>query len=418
LSTFRFIHCSDLHIDSPFKGFSAINPDWAERLRDAPLQSFLNIVDLAVREQVDAIIIAGDVFDGEDKSLQAQFKFRRGLQTLSEHGIPSFIAHGNHDPLNSWSTTLKWPEGVTVFPGSGVQSVPVVKEGQTLAHIYGTSFPERDVFDNLAQQFERQQDSGFAVAVLHANVGGHPDHDPYAPCAVDDLVARGMDYWALGHIHLREVLRENHPAIVYCGNSQGRHFKESGPRGCCLVTLTEGASPDIRFIATDTIRFVESAADLSTCATLDAVVEEIVRQCQTLLDQAEGRSLVIRQALTGRTEVHTLLRKGGTLESLRDEVLQNFSDRRSGLWLEFRLQTRGAYDIDALKQGKDFIADLIALYDSKTEPETLPQCRDALKALFRSWEGGYLLAELTDDELREILLQARNLTLDMLVNRD
>jgi hypothetical protein len=148
------------------------------------------------------------------------------------------------------------------------------------------------------------------------------------------------------------------------------------------------------------------------------VVEEIVRQCQTLLDQAEGRSLVVRQTLTGRTEVHALLRMGGNLESVRDEVLQNFSDRRSGLWLEFRLQTRGAYDIDALKQGKDFIADLIALYDSKAEPEALPECRDALKALFRSWEGGYLLSELTDDELREILLQARNLTLDMLVNRD
>jgi hypothetical protein len=148
------------------------------------------------------------------------------------------------------------------------------------------------------------------------------------------------------------------------------------------------------------------------------VVEEIVRQCQTLLDQAEGRSLVVRQTLTGRTDVHALLRKGGTLESLRDEVLQSFSDRRSGLWLEFRLQTRGAYDIDALKQGKDFIADLIALYDSKAAPETLPECRDALQALFRSWEGGYLLSELTDDELREILFQARNLTLDLLVNRD
>ena len=418
MTTFRFIHCSDLHIDSPFKGFSAINPDWAERLRDAPLQSFLNIVDLAVREKVDAVIIAGDVFDGEDKSLQAQFKFRRGLQTLSEHRIPSFIAHGNHDPLNTWSTTLKWPEGATVFPGSGVQSVPVVKDGQTLAHIYGTSFPERDVFNNLALQFERQQDSGFAVAVLHANVGGHPDHDPYAPCSVDDLVSRGMDYWALGHIHLREVLRESHPAIVYCGNSQGRHFKESGPRGCCLVTLSEGALPDVQFLATDTIRFVESAVDLSSCASLDAVVEEIVRQCQILLDQAEGRSLVVRQTLIGRTEVHALLRMGGTLESLREEVLQSFSDRRSGLWLEFRLQTRGANDIDALKQGKDFIADLIALYDSRMDPETLPECRESLKALFRSWEGGYLLSELTDDELREILFQARNLTLDMLANRD
>jgi DNA repair exonuclease SbcCD nuclease subunit len=387
-------------------------------LREAPLQSFLNIVDLAIRERVDAVIIAGDVFDGEDKSLHAQFKFRNGLQKLSDNGIPSFIAHGNHDPLNSWSRTLKWPEGVTVFPGDSVQSVPVVKGGQTVAHVYGTSFPERDMFDNLTQRFERQQDSGFAVAVLHANVGGHPDHDPYAPCAVDDLVARGMDYWALGHIHLREVLRKSHPAIVYCGNSQGRHFKESGSKGCCLVTLNEGVVPDIQFLATDTIRFVESAVDVSTCASLDAVVEAIVRQCQTLLIQAEGRSLVVRQTLIGRTDIHALLRKGGTLESLRDEVSRSFSGREFGLWLEFRLQTRGAYDIEALKQGKDFIADLIALYDSKTAPGTFPECREPLKDLFQSWEGGYLLSELTDDELREILFQARNLTLDMLINRD
>jgi DNA repair exonuclease SbcCD nuclease subunit len=418
LATFRFIHCSDLHIDSPFKGFSAINPDWAERLREAPLQSFLNIVDLAVQEQVDAVIIAGDVFDGEDKSLPAQFKFRHGLQKLSDHGIPVFIAHGNHDPLNTWSTTLDWPETVTVFPGSRVHSVPVIKDGNTLAHVYGTSFPERDVFDNLALQFKRQQDSGFAVAVLHANVGGNPDHDSYAPCAVDDLVARAMDYWALGHIHARDVMRERHPAIVYCGNSQGRHFKESGPKGCCLVTLNEGADPNVRFVATDTIRFVEDEVDMSTRASLDAVLEEIVRQCQTLLDQAEGRSLVIRQTLTGRTEVHTLLRKGGTLESLRDEVLLNFSDRESGLWLEFRLQTRGTYDIDTLRQGQEFIADLISLYDRQADPARLPQCREARQPLFQSWEGGYLLEEFSDDELQDILLQARNLTLDELVRRD
>ena len=115
-------------------------------------------------EQVDAVIIAGDVFDGEDKSLQAQFKFRGGLQKLSDHHIPVFIAHGNHDPLNSWSRTLKWPEGVTVFPGDCVQSVPVVKGGQTVAHVYGTSFPERDMFDNLTQRFERQQDSGWQIS--------------------------------------------------------------------------------------------------------------------------------------------------------------------------------------------------------------------------------------------------------------
>ncbi|MDH3256605.1 MAG: DNA repair exonuclease [Nitrospinota bacterium] len=418
MTTFRFIHCSDLHIDSPFKGFSAINPEWAERLRQAPLQSFLNIVELAVQEQVDAVIIAGDVFDGEDKSLQAQFKFRRGLQTLSDHKIPTFIAHGNHDPLNTWSTTLKWPEGVTVFPGSRVSSVPLQKEGSTLAHIYGVSFHQRDVFDNLALQFERQQDAGFAVAVLHANVGGHPDHDPYAPCAVEDLVAQGMDYWALGHIHLREVVRESRPAIVYCGNSQGRHFKETGPKGCCLVTLSERAAPDIQFITTDTIRFVEATLDLSACASMDSVVTEIVGQCQMLVEQAENRSLVVRQTLIGRTEVHSLLHKGGALDSVRDEVLQSFLDRRAGLWLEFKLQTRGAYDIDALRQGQDFIADLIGLYDHQADSAALSQCREALKPLFQSWEGGYLLSEFSDEELQEVLLQARDLTLDELVNQD
>ncbi|MDH5761416.1 MAG: DNA repair exonuclease [Nitrospinota bacterium] len=418
MTAFRFIHCSDLHIDSPFKGFSAIRPDWADRLREAPLRSFLKIVDLAISEQVDAVLISGDVFDGEDKSLQAQFKFRRGLQTLSEHGIPTFIAHGNHDPLNTWSTTLDWPEKVNVFPGSRVSSIPVKKDGRTLAHIYGTSFHQRDVFDNLALQFNRQQEAGFAVAVLHANVGGHPDHDPYAPCAMDDLVTRGMDYWALGHIHAREVMRRSNPAIVYCGNSQGRFFKESGPKGCYLVTLKEGADPDIQFMATDTIRFMEVTLDLSSCVTPDDVVAEMIGQCQMLMEQAEGRSLVVRQTLTGRTEVHPLLHKGGTLNSLRDEVLQNFPNRRAGLWLEFRLHTRGTYDIDTLTQGQDFIADLIALYGRQAEPESLPQCREALKPLFQSWEGGHLLPEFSDEELREILLQARNLTLDELVSGD
>ena len=418
MKTFRFIHCSDLHIDSPFKGFSAIHKEWAQRLREAPLKSFMNVVDLAVQEKVDAVIIAGDVFDGEDKSLPAQFKFRGGLQTLSDHNIPTFIAHGNHDPLNSWSTTLEWPQGVTVFPGSRVHSVPVVKDGHRLAHIYGISFPERDVFDNLALQFTRNQDAGFAVGVLHANVGGHPEHDPYAPCSVDDLVGRGMDYWALGHIHAREVMRSVNPAIAYCGNTQGRHFKESGARGCSLVTLHEGGDPDIKFVATDTLRFIEERLDISDCATLDAVIGAMVNHCQSLAAKAEGRHLVVRQTLIGRTPVHAQLHQGGTLESLREEVLRSFTHSDFALWLEFRLNTSGVYDVEALKQGQDFIADLISLYDLRTVPVALPDCRETLKILFQSWEGGYLLDEFSHDELREILLQARNLTLDVLVDSD
>ena len=232
MTTFRFIHCSDLHIDSPFKGFSAINPDWAERLRDAPSAIVFEHRRLwrCVKRWMPSSSPA-TCSTVKTKACRHNSSSGVGLQTLSEHHIPAFIAHGNHDPLNTWSTTLKWPEGATVFPGSGVQSVPVVKDGQRHWLIFMEPvFPNAMCSIIWRLQFERQQDSGFAVAVLHANVGGHPDHDSLRPLFGGRSGIAGHGLLGTGsYSHLREVLRESHPAIVYCGNSQGRHFKESGP---------------------------------------------------------------------------------------------------------------------------------------------------------------------------------------------
>ena len=143
MTAFRFIHCSDLHIDSPFKGLASQVPSLTGRLRESTFQAFYKIVKFALEEKVDAVLIAGDIFDGADRSLQAQLKFRRGLQELSQGGIPSFIVHGNHDPSNSWSHTLDWPEGTTIFPGNKVERFPVIREEETLAWIYGISYPRK-----------------------------------------------------------------------------------------------------------------------------------------------------------------------------------------------------------------------------------------------------------------------------------
>ena len=415
MTSFRFIHCSDLHIDSPFKGLRSVQPELAERLRASTFQAFQNIVDLAITEKVDAVIIAGDIYDGADKSLQAQLKFKQGLTELSRAGIPSYIAHGNHDPLDSRFAKLEWPDRVTVFSGNEVERQPLQREGKPLAQIYGISYPTRDVKENLALQFKKVPAEGFAIGVLHANVGSNPDHGDYAPCSTEDLVAGKMDYWALGHIHNHQILRESDPAIVYSGNTQARHKNETGIKGCCLVTLHEKSPPEIQFVPTDTIRFVSDALDLSQAQSLDQVIQSIQSRCQTLSSEADGRDAIIHLTLTGRTAMHDELRQPSAAEDLTANIQSHFEGQTPALWVHLTVKTQGTYDVDALKQGNDFIADLLAHYDNAGKGEDAEALKQALAPLYENWAGSKYLENLSQENLQDLLLQARNLTLDQLV---
>ncbi|MFQ5481562.1 MAG: exonuclease SbcCD subunit D [Nitrospinaceae bacterium] len=420
MSTFRFIHCSDLHIDSPFKGLGEVHPQLASRLREAAAAAWRNIVDLALREQVDAVLVAGDIFDSADHSLRAQFKFRDGLNRLAAAGIPAFIACGNHDPLDSWTRSLNLPAGVTLFPGDRVETAAVKRDGQTLARVHGISFPRREVRDNLTPHFQRRSvpaggASGFEVGVLHANVGGDPDHDSYAPCTVEDLAGLGFDYWALGHVHAHRVLRPSRPAVVYCGNSQGRHFRETGARGCCLVTLREGADPEIRFMVTDAARFFEAAVDLSAAGTVDAALDRMGERVDALAGEAGDRPLAVRLTLTGRTCLHKELQGNRVLEYLTEQVETRFEEDR--MRVELTDATRGFHDLDQLRSGQDFIADLIALYDQALQ-ELDPSLKAVLDPVFDSWQGGGWVDPPDPAEWRELLSRARDRTLDQLLDTE
>ena len=197
----RLIHCADLHIDSPFKGVAEVHPALRDVLYQSTYRSFNNIIDLAIREKVDCVLIVGDIFDSANKSLHAQIRFRNGLKRISDAGIPSFVVYGNHDALDSWSASLEWPDQVTILGGERVERHPLTKEGRTIANIYGISFPTRDIYDNLSLGFENQDHKVPAIGLLHTNVGKNTGHKQYAPASIKDLSSRGMDYWALGHIH-------------------------------------------------------------------------------------------------------------------------------------------------------------------------------------------------------------------------
>ena len=414
MTAFRFIHCSDLHIDSPFKGFTSQVPALTERLRESTFQSFHNIVKLAVEEKVDAVLIAGDIFDGSDRSLQAQLKFRRGLLELSEKNIPTFIVHGNHDPSNSWSRKLDWPESTTIFSSNKVESFPVTRNGKTLAWIYGISYPQKEVKENLALKFKKDQKKGFTVGILHANVGQQPGHDNYAPCSLDDLISSDFDYWALGHIHKFKILRENNPCIVYSGNTQSRHFKEIGPKGCCLVTLNSDAPADIRFVVTEVVSYISTHVDVSGASSINEVllaiqskVEEFVKESLT----CEG--LVARLILTGRTTVHNELNNSLATKALVEEVNTLFEGYSPWILVDLSTQTAGTYDIDALKDGKDFVADLLNLCNENDQLQS--EIQEAMKPVFESWAGRKYLE---DKDIQAITLKARDMALDQLVKRE
>jgi DNA repair exonuclease SbcCD nuclease subunit len=418
MPTFRFLHCSDLHIDSPFKGLSSVQPSLAERFRNSTYLAFQNIVKLALQEEVDAVLIAGDIYDGSDKSLQAQLKFRRGLQELSDAGIDTFIVHGNHDPLDGWSASLDWPERVHVFSGTQVERQPVIKNGMVKAHVYGISYPTRDVKENLALKFIRDDKQGFAIGLLHTNLGHQAGYDDYAPCSMDDLVAGNMDYWALGHIHSFQVLRESSPAVVYSGNTQARHMRETGEKGCCLVTLHKNASPVIQFIPTDVVRYVHDEVDLSGRISLEEVIHAVRAKCERLADQIKERDVFVNLSLNGRTQVHAELKKGDALESLQEEIRTYFEGRTPSVWLNLKLETDGLYDIESLRQGKDFTADLITLFGEEGRLETHPDLKEVLKPMFETWQGERHLEDFSDAEMKDILIQARSLCLDKLLSRD
>ena len=418
MGTVRFIHCADLHLDTPFRGLASVDEERARALNSATFDSYANIIDLALREEVDFVVIAGDVYDSADRSLRAQFRFRDGLKRLADHGIRSFVACGNHDPLNGWSNSLEWPELVHTFGGKHVDVCQVTREGETVATVHGTSFPKEAVREDLSTRFEPPDRSVPSVAVLHANVGGDTRHDPYSPTTVDELSSKGFTYWALGHVHAYHILKADGPAIVYPGCPQSRQPNETGPKGCCLVTITDGGAPDIRFVPTDTVRYHRGTVDISNCDSIDAIQRAVVETCRSVSESSEGRHLVVRLSATGRTPLHGELMRGEAFVDLSEAVRADLAAREPWIWLEkLSPDTRGSYDVDELRQQQDFAGDIICAYSGlpTAEADEMALLRNELEADVLSGSMGKLLTPLTEEEFKHLAEQAMHQTLDRVV---
>jgi DNA repair exonuclease SbcCD nuclease subunit len=268
----RFIHTADLHLDSPFSGLGHLPEPLHARLRESTFSAFEKVIDAAIEREVDFVLISGDLFDGENRSIKAQARLRRQLERLGEKGIFAFAVHGNHDHLGGDWITLEMPDHVHIFPENTEAFKWAGKDGIT-AYIYGFSYGERHVFSKKIGEYKKAGAADFHIAMLHGceeTLGGA--HAPYAPFSIHDLLQKEMDYWALGHIHKKQILHEN-PHIVYPGNIQGRHRKEGGEKGCYAVTLDSSGKTVLEFIETADIRWesaginVQKGMDLTSLYT-------------------------------------------------------------------------------------------------------------------------------------------------------
>lgn len=310
----QFLHMADLHLDSPFIGLSTLPQPLFSAIQESTFQSLERITTVAIKEAVDFVLIAGDIYDSEDQSVRAQARFSKEMKRLEVANIPVFMIHGNHDFIEKHKEKLTLPSNVHVFS----EQVEVMSHKTVTGvsvNIYGFSYNERHIRSSRVDKYKIQGNADFHIALLHGSeVSSSEEHDVYAPFRVQEISKKGFDYWALGHIHKRQLLAES-PSIYYPGNIQGRNRKESGEKGASIITLSE-ASTTIDFIGTSPIIWEEAVITLPENSEINAFYRETTK----LLESYQGRSHSYFLHIIVKMENKQKIDTNDWLQMLQEEV--------------------------------------------------------------------------------------------------
>ena len=327
----KFLHAADIHLDSPLVGLHARDdlPDTV--IRHCTRRAFAAMIDLARAEDVAFVVIAGDLYDGDWKDFSTGLFFAEQMQRL---GRPCFLLRGNHDARSVITRNLRLPDNVREFSARTCESFQLPELGVAL---HGHSFPNRAVPEDLSAGYREPVRGMVNIGVLHTSAEDPGEHETYAPCEVAALALKGYEYWALGHIHVRRVLSER-PWIVFPGNPQGRHARETGAKGCSLVTIEDNAIISVEHRVVDVLRWAALDLDVTglDVASLTGCLADTVRAS---IADADGRPLLARLTLSGATELHGILLND--TEHLVAECRNAAIEAGGGLWVELvRVNTR------------------------------------------------------------------------------
>jgi len=322
----KVIHAADLHIDSPLQGLVRYPDAPVELMRTATRRAVENLVTLVLTENADALVLAGDIYDGNWRGYETGLFFQRQMQRLHDAEIAVYLVNGNHDADSQISRNLTLPPNVHVFATHEPETATNERLGLA---VHGQGYASRAVTENLARAFHAPLGGLCNIGLLHTCLDGQRGHAPYAPCSKDELIALGYDYWALGHVHAREEVSTD-PYIVFSGNTQGRHAKETGPKGATVVRFDEHAVT-ARPEPLDVVRWAHLRVDSAGAESLETVLGRVREQLTEAYEDAGGRLLAARVSLTGRSDAHGALWRGR--EQL-DHEIRSCAHGLGAAWIE------------------------------------------------------------------------------------
>lgn len=364
----KFIHAADIHLDSPLSGLAAYKDAPADLLRTVTRDAFTRLVDEAIEEAVDFMVIAGDLYDGGWKDFNTGHFFCREMGRLNKVGIPVYLLFGNHDADSEMSKKLVLPDNVHLFE---TRKANTFRIEELRVALHGRSFKEAATTENLAASYPAPVTGWLNIGVLHTALEGYAAHASYAPCSLAELTAKGYDYWALGHVHEHAILQQA-PWVVFPGNLQGRHIRETGARGAVLVTADDTGIQSVERLLVDVLRWHEANVDASEANTLEEVVRLVGRAFERLIaDTPDKIYLSVRVCITGKSHAHGEM--FGLESQLREEVLgQAAGQGIDRLWVEkVRIETEPMTDTANIAARSDAIADLQKFLEEAPEDAAL-----------------------------------------------
>lgn len=374
----KFFHSADLHLDSPLRGLERYPEAPTERIRGATRRAFKNLIDACLEEGAKLLLIAGDLFDGEWQDYSTGLFFAAQLGRLRESACSVVWLRGNHDAASKIRKSLVLPPNVHEL---SVRR-PETREFSELGiAVHGQGYSAADTREDLAARYPRALPGYVNIGLLHTSLNGRPGHEPYASCSLETLVDRGYDYWALGHIHEREVvLRE--PFVVFPGNLQGRHVRETGAKGATLVNVEAGRVSDVQPRSFDVVRWERLAIDAGSARNVDDVIDGVRAEFARLSRALDGRLLAVRVDVSGASPAHAALaRKPDEFAQQIRAAAVEFSEAE--VWVEqVRVRTSPALDLAALRSREDAIGSLAAAFERwRAEPTERTQLGEDLAEL-------------------------------------
>ena len=368
----RFIHAADIHLDSLMKGIrsesAGIDP---AAFRLSTRHALRNLVDWAIREKVDFVTLGGDNFDGDWKDFTTGLYFNSEMARLTESGIPVISISGNHDAASQISRSLNWPNRFRKLD----DHAPEVFEPVDGVRVIGQGFRTKAVTENLAARYPvNDSASGITIGLLHTSLAGVPRecHDNYAPCEMADLRSRRYHFWGLGHIHKSSWMEESGDApVLYPGNLQGRHIRETGPKGAWLIALNDdGSKFEHRFEPLDTTRWELLTVDVTGLANEDDCWAAVGDAISTAAQDLTNRFLAARIRFVGQSQVHHSLRKlleradEALLACCRNEAARTCPGR---VWIE-AIELKSSAPVSA-RMSADSMMELRTFIESRAKTE-------------------------------------------------